>query len=196
MGKTTNGHRRGFLRSTFRVRLDQFFAAQARFFRAGLAVFYSGVCWLRMYCLSVSSVALPSLAGEGRHGRSVHVAGPAGHRRHEPLSRKNKRARRAMPVAPQWGPHTIGIVKSTRVQHVQYTTTRRPTVGKSQWVREPWPPPIAVVRSTVLTSDLMEPKKASSRLPDPGTTGGRLPVFSGRPPVSSVRGQIPAFRTS
>ena len=184
MGKTTNGHRRGFLRSAFRVRLDQFFAAQARFFRAGLAVFYSGVCWLRMYCLSVSSVALPSLAGEGRHGRSVHVAGPAGHRRHEPLS------------PPQWGPHTIGIVKSTRVQHVQYTTTRRPTVGKSQWVREPWPPPIAVVRSTVLTSDLIEPKKASSRLPDPGTTGGRLPVFSGRPPVSSVRGQIPAFRTS
>lgn len=121
--------------------------------------------------VSVAHVALPSLAGEGRHGRSVHVAGPAGHRRHEPLSRKNKRARRAMPVAPQWGPHTIGIVKSTRVQHVQYTTTRRPTVGKSQWVREPWPPPIAVVRSTVLTSDLIEPKKASSRLPDPGTMG-------------------------
>lgn len=121
--------------------------------------------------VSVAPVALPSLAGEGRHGRSVHVAGPAGHRRHEPLSRKNKRARRAMPVAPQWGPHTIGIVKSTRVQHVQYTTTRRPTVGKSQWVREPWPPPIAVVRSTVLTSDLIEPKKASSRLPDPGTMG-------------------------
>lgn len=42
--------------------LDQFFAAQARFFRAGLAVFYSGVCWLRMYCLSVSSGAPPLLA--------------------------------------------------------------------------------------------------------------------------------------
>ena len=41
---------------------DQFFAAQARFFRAGLAVFYSGVCWLRMYCLSVSNGAPPLLA--------------------------------------------------------------------------------------------------------------------------------------
>lgn len=69
--------------------------------------------------------------------------------------------------------------------------------GKSQWVREPWPPPIAVVRSTVLTSDLIGAKKGVPQwLPDPGITGGRLPVFSGRPPVSSVRGQIPAFRTS
>lgn len=41
---------------------DQFFAAQTRFFRAGLAVFYSGVCWLRMYCLSVSNGAPPLLA--------------------------------------------------------------------------------------------------------------------------------------
>lgn len=140
----------------------------------------------------MAPVALPSLAGEGRHGRSVHVAGPAGHRRHEPLSRKNKRARRAMPVAPQWGPHTIGIVKSTRVQHVQYTTTRRPAVGKSQWVREPWPPPIAVVRSTVLTSDLIGAKKGVPQwLPDPGITGG-CPRFFGEASGQQRAGSDPS----